>query len=532
MILGVFTSRYAFAAGLIFSFATAFFFLRRKSTFSVTHKLSLFWTSPALVTLLFLFADKVKASIFEEHNWLRIQRTFLLSRGHSIYPDFETGPIITSLYGPLSALAYWPATWAPSLAKIVPIGVICSILLFFAPVSVLILRGRFAKAKPLSLSFLSVFCFVFLAALLSSTKRSAFTIHADAPALGLSACACAFIYWKKSFRHESLPLFLSAFFAMMAIWSKQTAVPILIALPVFVLWADGVKSFLKYLALLFISVVFFLAFSAMLFDPKDMFDSMIRMPGRHPMKSQGWGVVIKAVVRLLRENLLVFALSLPAAWPALIRHKKSWRGWANTYRWSLFWITALFMAPLALLSSLKVGGSNNTLSFVSYFSLTGALLAFTELFRPLRKNFLHHFAAKALLSYTVILTLITAPLVFYRMAENDKKRFSAKDAYDYALAHPGTAYFPRLTLVHLLAEGKIYHETEGLLDRKSAGIPFSEKLFKAYLPENLELIGFNGENHRKSLPLAGFKKRTRNYPGLPGFTVYTDGIKSPEAGEI
>ncbi len=458
---------------------------------------------------------------------MRLQRTFIWASGHTIYPDFETGPIINSIYGPVSAMAYWPATLVPFLQS-VPVGAACAALFFFTPPVILFLKGRFGKTKHLALCLSCALCFILMSALLSSLKRSAFTIHADAPALGFAAMACAFIYWKRRFRNEWLPLFLSALFAVLAVGSKQTTVPIAIALPLFVLYADGRKSFFKYLAALGICAAFFAAACAVLFNLNDMFDSMVRMPSRHPMKTGGTRMILKAVSRILRENILVVGVSLPATWHLFIRRKKSLRAWTNANRWILFWVIASFMVPLALMSSIKIGGSNNTLSFISYFTLIGTLLAFSELFRPLRKNRLHRFAAKTMIFYTVLLTVITAPLVFYRLADHDNDRFLMKDAYNYALAHPGTSYFPRFTIIHLAAENKIYHEVEGLNDRIWANLPFSREHFEAYIPKNLKVIGFSGEDHRGNLPIEGFKRESRDYPELEGFVVYTN---EPETSE-
>lgn len=527
MISGVFVSWPVFAISLAFALAGNLFFLRSQKTSSIAHRVSLFLIGPALVTLVFLFADKITASIFEEHNWLRLQRTFLLSRGYPIFPDLDTGPAITSIYGPISALAYWPATWVPFFHA-VSVGVICSLFFFFAPPAALLLKDRAGKTKPSALSFLALVCFVLVASLLSSLKRSALTIHADAPALGLAALACAFVYWKKAFRFEILPLFLSAFFVMAAAYSKQTAAPLLLALPVFIMWADGAKSFFKYLGALLAAAALFLIFSAVFFDLKDMFHSMVWIPGRHPMKSEGWQTVLKAVIRVLRENILLITVSLPTTWWAFSRHKKSWRAWARTYRWMVFWAVGLFMAPLALMSSLKIGGSTNTLSFVSYFTLCGTLLAFTEALRKRRNIYPRRLAETALLGYAILLLLITVPVVFYRLFTNDQKHFFVRDAYEYAQEYPGTSYFPRLTIIHLVAEGKVYHETEGLNDRLWAKLPVTKELFRAYIPENLKLIGFRGEDHRAALPLKGFDRQDKNYPKLPGFSIYTDSAEIVE----
>ena len=110
-------------------------------------------------------------------------------------------------------------------------------------------------------------------------------------------------------------------------------------------------------------------------------------------------------------------------------------------------------------------------------------------------------------------------------------------AFDYARRHPGEIYFPRMTLVHLLAEGEVYHQVIGVLDRAYAEFPLTEDHLRAHLPPEMKGIAFFENVFMSEIeyydPL-GFSRQIRD-PELPGFVVWVppeeeDGGVSPRAG--
>jgi hypothetical protein len=512
MFLPDFLFHLIFSALLVISFfaGSALSFTKPRS--SLSQRLTYPLLGAGGVTVFFMLLHKVLFSVFVEQNWMRLQRTFIWARGFPLYPDIHTGPVLNAIYGPLSALAYWPATWVSPLQS-VPVGIVCSIFFFFTPVLWLFLQKRTPGPHFVSFSWLSFIVFVLAASLLSSLKRSAFTIHADAPALGIAAMACAFIYLRQP-GDSWKTLFLSAAFTVLAVWCKQTTAPVIPALLVYVGITEGRKGAAIYLASLFVLGGSSLIVAATAFDLKSLYYNSVLLPSRHGMDLKDAG---KSVFRLFRENVLLAALALPAAWP-------SFRGpascWLRENRWGLFAWVALWMAPFTLMAHIKIGGSNNTLSFVSYFMMLGTILLFIEnahRFPDTARNFT---ARAAMIAYAAILIVITIPLVFFRFSALKHERGFAREAFTYAAGHPGTVYFPRMTLVHLLTEGKVYHESEGLTDREWANLDVSEKQFLSHIPQKLELVAFAGEDHRRVLPLPGFAKRGQ-HPELPGFIVYS-----------
>lgn len=455
---------------------------------------------------------------------MRLQRTFLWSRGYSIYPNFDQGPVINAIYGPISALAYWPATWVP-FSSIVPVASACAAAFFFLPVLWVFLRSSPPLHKEtkdshfLLLSTLAFFCFFLAATLISSLKRSAFGISADAPALGLGALACSMIYFRNPSRSRWNSLFFAGLFSVLALGAKQTALPLVFAIGFYLLCSENWKSAGVYFLSLFFWALILAGIFSRLFDLHALYYNTVVLPSHHSLNT-GWAVFAKGVVRLVRENGLLLAIGGPVLIPALSRKNKSLRTWLQTYRWSLFLFTAFFMAPFALMAHIKIGGSNNTLSFVSYFVLMGVLLAFLDAARRYPGTLLKTWARGSLVFYTTVLLFALIPLTFYRNVTFRDDRNFAETAFRYASAHPGTVYFPRMTLIHLLAEGKVYHETEGLIDRAWANLPVSREQFEAHLPKDLQMIAFPGEDHRKSLPLSDFRSKPSKFSDLPSFKVY------------
>ncbi len=507
-----------FTAFLILSFFWGYRKTKKESKDNFFYQTGFCLAGPGFITTAFIVFYKIRYSVFDEHNWLRLQRTFLWSLGYPLYPPPDTNPIMVSLYGPISALAYWPATWAPSYTMTVPMASACAAFFMLAPAAWLL----FSKSSPHRLAAsLLFFCFVLSCALLTSLKYAAFNVHADAPALGLSAVAAGFIYQSSRSRKR---LFLSAFFVILAVAAKQTSVPLAAALPLYVGLRDGRKNFLIYCGVLAVAACLLGGLFVWMFGLDNLIYHMWTIPEGHPFRANNFLSLMKIFSRLIRETLLIAAVSLPALIFA-IKQKASWREKFHSNRWIIFWVVAFLMTPMALLANIKMGGSSNTLSFVTYFFLLGSALALKDLFFTAEKNL----GRPALLFYTSVLLLVSVPFVYVRILSLKNQRDFAKAAYLYIKTHPGTTYFPRLTLLHLLAEKKAYHDVDGIMDRHWSNLPISDEHIQAYLPKDLRLIAFSGEDHRAVLPLKHFPVVYSDYPPLPGYKVYTrDGLPPEE----
>jgi hypothetical protein len=193
--------------------------------------------------------------------------------------------------------------------------------------------------------------------------------------------------------------------------------------------------------------------------------------------------------------------------------------------WFLFYFVGLLMAPLAILSNVKVGGSINTLSFGNYFFLLGTMLAFLNWKDLAPGEGLAFFRLKikpqgVLLLMLVLLMLPGLGTAYYRIVQLPKRFDFAAAAYDYIRKHPGETYFSRLDLLHLLGEGKLYHTVDGLMDRYWADMPIQGEHLNAYLPPNGKYLLFIEENHHWLFPQEEYPVGYHHTEEFPEFLAY------------
>lgn len=455
-----------------------------------------------LAALLF---HKIITSVSAPYNWTRIQRTFILAHGEKLYysPD---GPAVLAMYGPVSALVYWPAVWMHSLSSVMYTASFLNICVYLLPVLWICLVSNSGNGSGARYGFSAFLIFSFFAFIVSSLRDAAFNVHADAPALGFSALACAALYGAGSPRSQ-VRLALSAFFAVLAFWSKQVTAPLFLALPLYVGTRAGLRGFFQCLAWF---AAFSLASGALLFKIfgfENLWFNLVTIPSRQLWNPPGGPTaVLSAVYKLCHESFFAFLFAAAVIIPLRkdLRHRP----------WSLFlWVSA-FMLPAVVLSKLKAGSSNNVFCYVPYFSLLAAVLALADL------NVRGRYGRFTNLMLIVFL-LMQTPLAFYKFFVVPARPNDAQTAFDYVRKHPGRAYFPRLTVVHLLAEGRVYHESVALIDRKLAGLPVSDSQLRAFIPPHAALVAFpeaSGDD-RHWLDLPEFSVKTRD-PELPGFVVY------------
>lgn len=516
-------SFFLFTAALTGSIVAGRFLMKRLKSWDWIERLIASYLPATLLTVLMLLGHKIATVIYDEHSWIRFEKTFMVALGYPLYYGPAAGPAIAAIYGPVSVLAYLPATLTHSPELSLRIAEAIAIGFFFLPVLWLCTAGTL-KDKPLFAFALTAFlCFCFLAILLTNLRNAAFTVHADAPTLGLCALACACLYFRKNPNHWGA-LLGSSIFVILAVWSKQVAVPLILALSLYVFLADGWPTLKRFLLCLLIAGILISGLFLMIYNPHDMLFNMFTLPSRHPLKDGGWVMVLQAFFRMFRETLLILVIAYFSLRPLIPSKDRPvpFSNWVQSNPWFLFVIVGILMMPISIWSSIKVGGSNNTLSYPNYFLLITLILGMITVRRrnlsaslPLSINI-----KKMTAILTSILLCIQIPAVFYRIATVGSQNNFAKLAYNYIKAHPGKSYFPRLTLLHLLAEGKVYHTIDGLMDRHWAGFPVEGEHLQAHIPRDTEIIAFSGEDHKWLLPLEGFSTGYQDFEELPGFVVY------------
>ncbi|HUI07383.1 MAG TPA: hypothetical protein VL486_10310 [Verrucomicrobiae bacterium] len=442
---------------------------------------------------------------FWDWNGARLTPTFAITHGYKLYYEPDAGPAMNFMYGPMAAYAYLPATLANTPTAAIIIASLIGLICFFGPVLWLLLQqGTGMLAKLFGLG--AFVCFCFLSFLSSPLSYSGFSVHADAPALGLCACACAVLGLRK--HPESTPIFIvSGLLATLAVWTKQTMVPILPGLIAYVWLADGRRCALRYTLWIFIAGVcvslVFLALNdvrALIFN---MFVKHLHHPLNHPTTGRRAERPLDNLFFLLvAARLLLYAAVIPLSvvivYGAYQFHRTAGSGlsrvkqWVTQNPWLLTTIVGGVMIPTSIICRIGVGGDSNDQSPAVYFLAAGAALGLvkcaTESAAPGLR--LPQWIAKVLLGLLPVCFAYTAfitPTALSRTLEVLPYN-PAQKAYELAKQYPDTIYFPGDPLSSLLADGKLYHFLMGLHERAMDGYPPSYEYFWEYLPTNTQLI--------------------------------------------
>jgi hypothetical protein len=134
-------------------------------------------------------------------------------------------------------------------------------------------------------------------------------------------------------------------------------------------------------------------------------------------------------------------------------------------------------------------------------------------------------AQGCLLALTLLLTIVQLPVALPgRIAS--LKAAEQQMVFEYLQDHRESTYFPWFPLSHLLAEGRFYHSSYGIIDRVLAGDEVSPRYFQAYAPANMSSIAFGKDGSREmfGIDLLSFWAASHacpvDDPVLPSWHVY------------
>jgi hypothetical protein len=453
--------------------------------------------------------------VFWPINAARLAPIFALTYGYQLYYPADSGPLLSIIYGPLTAFSFLPTTLASSPTIAVIIGSFLAFFFYSVPILWLHIGQMWHTPQKLWIGIYGFIGFCLFTLHDPSLSYSAFRIHADAPALGFSAAACAVLYFRKH-QDSFLPLLISAILVICAIWTKQVTIPLVVALPLYIFLADGWKCCQRYLLYLVTAGIIISGLLLLIFPANLVWFNLVTVPSHHPWTSPNKLVALLGGTRkLLQQSWLLIVIIFSYYLYCNFFLEKQWtmqqgREWLRDNRWIMLVLIGFFMLPTSVVGSVKLGGDVNTFSYSLYFFLAAATLIITEgslglnikVYPPEPKIF------KLLLIVMIFtFTLTEIPPAFpslYRKIEGIYNN-STEKVYKYAKKHPGEAYFPVYPLSTLIAEGKLYHFNHGLFDRDKAGIPITREHFIAYLPAHLQYIiipkgNANDEYVEKYLP--------------------------------
>jgi len=434
-----------------------------------------------------------------------------------------SGPILPTMYGPVSPLLFLPAVFAGGITANIVIAATINALCLVLPLLFLNCRGHWTAARGRVIG-LAGFTFAAGAVLASgATLTMAAAVHTDAPAVGLGLLSCLMLT-RDGGAPGSRSLWAAACLGILACWAKQIEAPLLLAQLTYL--ALVFRSRVAWRYLLRLSIVggsVSLAFVA-IFGFHDMVFNMFTIPNLHAWHNSPSQLGVITLNLLLRSRLFLFVI----AW-VLLSTPAMTREWLRDRDWMLLILVAGFLFPVSVLARSKIGALENSYHCL-YYLLAACSVLLTKSVRTdsVPRYRWVAFLLTCLLSVSVSLQLQTGLRGLRhlgRLSDNPQQQ-----AFEFARTHPGQAYFPWNPLSTLLAEGKLYHFDYAVRDRMLAGYRVSDRHFRAQLPPNLRFVLFQNKRQDEYAlrHLPEFRRRV-TLSEMPDWIVYTRGKAEPGA---
>lgn len=479
---------------------------------------------------------------------VRLAPTFSLVHGYALYYGPEAGPVTTAIYPPFAAVAYLPCVGLTNPTAVLFAASALAFAYYLAPVLALAWGaargprgGWWLAGGLLALALVQT-------AASTGLAYSAFGVHADAPALGLSGLGVLALTGVRR-RGASWALLGAAVLLALGGLSKQTFVPVVPACVLAVAWRQGWRQAAWTLGA--VVVVLAAAFAALIpwVDPRRMMFNIFTVPTRHPWL---WGDDVSPMGKvwrfyelthfLVREQWPVIAAGLAAAClrPPGPRREAGGEALPSLSAPGVLGLCGLLLLPTTLLGMIKRGGDFNDQSPTVYFLMLAALAylrataaedapgtTVAERTSPAARRL-------ALAAGLAVFAFVVGPPSRAGLAAAWERartvdRFPNATGFAYARAHPGTVYYPWNPLLTLMAEGRLYHFSYGLLDRELAGTEFrvTPEHFRQDTPGDLRYVAYPTMTPIPGKPepdyvaafLPEFTERVE-LPGLPGWTVF------------
>lgn len=470
----------------------------------------------ALPFLLLIFAADVLDGIVRGPQWMwnevRLARGFCAAYGYSLYPgEHAFEPIIGTMHAPFGYLVYAFLAVLKDPVWAMMAGCALSALLYFTPIYWIHRRGAVADRLGGAYGFLACAAVVLAS---PGTSYSSLSIHVDAAASAAAILAAGILATARA-PLGSRMLACSAALSVLSVASKQTMAPVPVALAGFLLFSEGPRRFLRYLALQAVSGVLIAAVALVMFRPPRalLFNTFTLAVHLHDPVHAGRLMEGLSLERITLAVLMPILGILLAS--MLFVDTGGVRSRLAANRWLVFLFAAVLQVPFALRGWTTAGGDTNHLGVVTLFV---ALAATTGLVMTPSIPVLMQ---RGLLMGIVVATLVLPWNLFQNFAQLSD--IPAETAFRYEKRQPGHVYFPMNPLAVLLADGTLRHFDISVDDRGRAGYPITPAQFASGLPPHYLLIAWppTYDPPRSALlnRLLGSMQPV-NEPGLEGWHVF------------
>lgn len=455
-----------------------------------------------------------------DFNAQRLLPSFMLVRGMSIFPRPHEGPLLSTMYGPVTTATYLPVTLTHDPVTGILAGAALTAVLCFGAMLWLHLRQTPGRVRTAVLAFLAT---GLLACILRPTLYSCLSIHADGPALFYGMLAVGMTSLRGRWERAGLPL--AAFCAALSVWSKQPLVGVAAGIALYYGITQGLRAMLRFSAYAAGAMVALGMLFSSVWTWKAIAFNLLDVPAHHPWKHPSKPLELVYSYRtFVATDLVVLAPLLACLWMWSARGEGELLRRMRGQLWACALLVGLCLVPLSLISFSKVGGDVNNLSFATLFLLLALMLLLQAMAAG---DGAEGRAAEALLlSAAVLCASLEAPLLTgIGRAAKGLRTTNQAVAFAYMQAHPGAGYFPWFPLAQLESDGRVYNGMYGLWNHVAGGVAPTDAEFRAQVPAGMQFVGFSAKNGPWVSGL-NFLTYLPEYacatsdPELPGFTLY------------
>lgn len=401
---------------------------------------------------------------FPAANWneLRLAPTFALAQGQTIYPPAEGGPLSTWIYGPVGLVVNLPATLAPSATIALQIAGIINLLTLILPLAVIAFGFPELRARGIAACAVA---FAVSVLLLPATSLQFQVADHTAIALGLLSC------WLLT-RCEHPRVVVPAALAAFAVWSKQTAIYLIVAQVLWLFVNGQRRAAWSYALWSSLFGLLLLGLCSALFGFSALWLNLIEIPSRLP-----WGDMADKLARRTPQLLVQFGLPILGSLALVRTHRWPDRTTASGRFLRLAIYVAVAAIGVGLPSFGKIGGDLNALH--AWFYLAPALVVTVLIMDQPRW-----------LAPAAIALVVLARVPDFRTLPTRSQTAALAQAEQIARNNPGAVWFPYNPLVTWYSDHRFYHVEDGIATRHLAGLGLHEASFRRYLPAQCAGIAY------------------------------------------
>ena len=491
---------------------------RTTGAWSLRHRL-------ILVVCAFFLVGSLASAVLATPQWsfngTRLIPSYLLAYGHRALELHGKGPLYSTHYGPLTYIVYLPATVFHTPNAAVLAGSTLTVALCLIAIVWLHFGGGRWR-KDFWGALLGFTAAGYLVCFLEPLRYSCVNVHADGPAIAFGGAACALL----RYRGNRLALVSSATLAVCAALCKQPMALLAVGLVAYLVLARGRASAILYAKALCGAGLILGGACLWAFGARELYYNLL-IAARQPWSETGLAVIVQPVRALIRVMFPVLLVGM-AAWMTAMK-QADWKfqalRWLRGNDCSILFVAGFAVLPSSLAGFAKIGADVNSLSFSSFFFTIGVTCMLADLASESSRREVRRVSRGCLLAITVLLAAAEFPVALPRRIQ-ELRSAEQHFAYDYLRAYPHTTFFPWFPLSHVLAEGRFYHWSYGIIDRVLAGETVSPEYFRAYAPAKMANIAFGKDGAREVLGIdllsfwGAASPCVRSDPALPSWEVY------------